>query len=128
MKTNSASILVRVVHALLMLPWVIAFGFVGLVRRAITFPRTLAAGTSDVIACPVGHTNHLLGRWTCACGSTYLGHAFAPCHFCHQPAGRISCAVCGLTIASPWRKRDEFAHASVRAGDMRYRRWITPQL
>ena len=94
----------RFLHAVLVLPWAITFGVVRGVRGLFRFRRALTAGKADSIVCPVGHANSLMGRWHCACGSTYLGHAFAPCPFCNLPAGKIDCAVCGLTILSPWKR------------------------
>ncbi len=93
----------RVVLGLFALPWVIVVGLVRFVWACVCFPARVAAKASEKLMCPAGHPNALQGRWTCSCGATYLGHAFAPCPICGIPAGFLRCDRCGLAIRSPWK-------------------------
>lgn len=96
-------LVLRIVAALLALPWTIAFALVRLVTSILWLPRKLRAKSSNVIRCQSGHPNPVMGRWTCGCGAVYLGHAFGPCPICGLPAGWVRCEVCGLALKSPWK-------------------------
>jgi hypothetical protein len=70
----------------------------------LRLPGRLRAMHAAVLECPAGHPNPVMGRWTCGCGATYLGHAFGPCPICGLPAGWVDCERCGLAIRSPWKE------------------------
>lgn len=88
---------------LLVLPWTVFVGVVQLVAKALGLPTRLTLMTATTMQCPAHHPNAVMGRWTCACGANYLGHAFEPCPICHMPAGWMRCEKCGLAIRSPWK-------------------------
>ncbi len=88
---------------LLAAPWTLALSAFRAARFFWRLPRRLRAMKVDELPCPDGHLNPVMGRWTCGCGSTYAGHAFAPCPLCRMPAGWMRCAQCGLSLRSPWQ-------------------------
>lgn len=95
--------LVRVVVFLLTAPWIVLAAVVRAVVGLVRLPRRIQARSADQLFCPDGHSNPVMGRWSCRCGANYLGHAFGPCPVCGFPAGWIRCEVCGLAIRSPWK-------------------------
>lgn len=50
--------------------------------------------------CPQGHVVELHGLWSCTCGMTYTGSAFAPCPSCGSRAHACRCP-CGEIVVSP---------------------------
>ena len=88
----------KTILVILAAPWAVWWACVSLVRRAVYARRALKAALSPTRSCPVGHPNDLLGRWTCSCSATFLGHAFDACPVCHLPAGWFPCRVCGLAV------------------------------
>lgn len=96
-------LLVRLLAAVVALPWIVLVGAVRVVVAVIAWPWRLRARAAAVIVCPAGHANAVMGRWTCSCGAVFLGHVFGPCPICGMPAGWARCETCGLAIASPWK-------------------------
>lgn len=94
-----ASIVLYVLAA----PWMLLHVMVRACLWLWRLPRRLRAMRADELPCPDGHPNPVMGRWTCGCGGTYAGHAFAPCPLCRMPAGWMRCVQCGLSIRSPWK-------------------------
>ncbi len=88
---------------LLVLPWTLLVAGVRLTANLLGLPARLRSMTAGTLVCPAHHPNALMGRWTCACGATYLGHVFGPCPVCGMPAGWVKCERCGLAIRSPWK-------------------------
>jgi hypothetical protein len=95
--------MLRLLTAVLALPWTLAIGAVRLLITVVTFPWRVRARAAVTIDCPAGHPNTLMGRWSCSCGAAYMGHVFGPCPICGMPAGWMRCEVCGLAIRSPWK-------------------------
>lgn len=95
--------LLRTLLFLLRAPWSVTFLLYRGTVRALRLPGALSARSATELSCPAGHANTVLGRWTCHCGATYLGHAFAPCPCCGAPAGWMKCETCGLALNSPWK-------------------------
>jgi hypothetical protein len=58
--------------------------------------------TAEVLLCPRGHEVPVYGLWDCACGSRIEGWAFAACRICHESAGYVPCALCGLPVRNPF--------------------------
>ena len=95
--------LARIVVTILTLPWILLVAVVKGIVGVVTLSRRVRTKVAP-LTCPDGHVNNTLGRWSCKCGATYLGHAFAPCPICGMPAGWVPCEVCGLAIRSPWKE------------------------
>lgn len=95
--------LTKLLVGLVALPWTILVGVVRLLLALIQIPWRWHQRSANTLSCPSGHRNAVLGRWTCACGAAYLGHAFGKCPVCRMPAGWMRCEQCGLAIRSPWR-------------------------
>jgi hypothetical protein len=69
--------------------------------RLVGRSRQLLAST---IRCPNGHENPASGFWTCSCGATFSGWAWAPCPVCGKSADFVDgCEVCGASLISPLR-------------------------
>jgi hypothetical protein len=85
------------------LPWVITFALLRLLIALLRWPSRYRARNADVLRCAAGHPNNVMGRWTCSCGATYLGHVFGPCPICGMSAGWVRCERCDLAIRSPWK-------------------------
>lgn len=59
---------------------------------------------SQTIRCPNGHENPAVSFWTCSCGVTFSGWAWAPCPGCGKSADFVDgCQVCGVSLLNPLR-------------------------
>lgn len=80
--------------------FVLVRGAVRLVRRA----RCARHAFADELACPNGHPNRAVGRWSCrVCGCEYLGWV-GECVTCHAGADWFPCEVCHCGIPLPWER------------------------
>jgi len=55
----------------------------------------------ETLACPRGHAVPVFGTWTCGCGASYDGRAFARCPICGRTCGWIPCPECHLPVRNP---------------------------
>lgn len=81
-----------------LLPWAIVFDLVAWAIRWIRRQRVLKA---SIALCPRGHEVELQSNWTCRCGLSFEGHAFAqPCPHCGDMAHAVTCP-CGMPVVNP---------------------------
>lgn len=82
--------------------WVSVAAFLRLAGRLLRARHAL----SEIVTCPRGHPNSVVGRWLCdRCGSEYLGWV-GECAVCgDESADWLPCERCSLAIALPWRPR-----------------------
>ena len=98
----------RVVACLLVLGLVLIItGPIDIVLLFLRFLRERNALSQEFTQCERGHLIALSGNWKCACGLTFIGHAWQECPHCQSSCHAVCCP-CGVQVVSPispWKER-----------------------